>query len=322
MVSVIDELKNMPKILLHIHLDGSVSIPTLSKISGLSDEEIKEKCVFNKESHENDYFSYVDFCNSLLQSRENLYTVSKDLVDSLEKDNVVYAEVRLAPCMHIANGLTFDEVIYNVLKGLNSNPKVKVNLIICMMRGATRYMNNEALRYTMKYLNRGVCGLDIIGDENNYPLSLYSDLFKLATLEKIPFAIHAGDSNVDDIYEALVLHAKRISTGIKATMDINLLRLVYYKKVMLEMCPTSNVLKRNVSQMELHPINFFLHNNFNVSVNLNSMTVEDTNITKEYQKLMETFNFTIDDFKKMNLNAIESSFLKPEEKNRYRKYFI
>ena len=319
---MIDEIKSMPKILLHIHLDGSISIPTLSKLSGLSEEEVKSKCVLTNESQKSDYYSYIDFCNNYTQTKENLYIVSKDLVDNLVKENVIYAEVRLTPCMHMEKGLYFDDIISSVLAGLNSNPKIKVNLIVCMVRGATKYMNSEALKYARKYLGKGVCGIDITGDELNYPLSMYSDLFKLATLEKIPFAIHAGDQSPNDIYEALVLHSKRISSGIKSTMDINLLRLVYYKKVMLEICPTSNVMKKNVSALEIHPVNFFLHNNFNISINTNNMTVEDTNISNEYKKLMDTFNFTIDDFKKMNINAIESSFLSKEDKNKYKKYFV
>ncbi len=319
---MIDEIMNMPKVLLHIHLAGSISIDTLSKLSGLSIEEVKSKCVLNKDNHSSDYFSYMDFCNSLMQTKENLYIVSKDLVDSLEKDNVIYAEVRLTPCVHMEKGLYIDDVIKYVLEGLNSNPKVKVNLVVCLARGATKYMNSETLKYARKYLGKGVCGIDITGNEEDYPLSLYSDFFKLATLEKIPFAIHAGDTSPDDIYEALVLHTKRISSGIKSTLDINLLRLVYYKKIMLELCPTSNVIKKNVSDLSIHPVNFFLHNNFNISINTNNMTIEDTDITKEYIKLIETFNFTIDDFKRMNLNAIESSFLTKEEKNKYKKYFV
>lgn len=317
-----DEIINMPKVLLHVHLDGSIGLETLSKLSGLSVEEVKNKCVLNNENHSSDYFSYLDFCNNLTQTKENLYIVSKDLVDSLAKDNVIYAEVRLAPCMHMEKGLYFDDIISSVLAGLNSNPKVKVNLVICLLRGATKYMNSEALKYARKYLGKGVCGLDIAGDEREYPLSLYSDFFKLATLEKIPFAIHAGDETTDDIYDALVLHTKRISSGIKSTMDINLLRLVYYKKIMLELCPTSNVIKKNVSELSLHPVDFFKRNNFNISINTNNMTLEDTTLSKEYKKLMDTFNFTINDFKKMNINAIESSFLSKEEKNIYKKYFV
>lgn len=319
---MLDELRNMPKVLLHIHLDGSVGIETLSSLSGLSIEEVKNKCVYNKENQNNDYFSYIDFCNSLTQTKENLYIVSKDLVNSLAKENVVYAEVRLAPCLHMEKGLTFDDIITSVLAGFNTNPAVKINLVICLLRGATKYMNSETLKHARKYLGKGVCGIDITGDEEAYPLSMYSDFFKLATLEKIPFTIHAGDESVNDMYEALVLHTKRISTGIKTTLDLNLLRLVYYKRIMLELCPTSNLLRRNISDLSLHPIDFFYRNNFNISININNMTVEDNSITKEYSKLMETFKFTINDFKKMNINAIESSFLSKEEKNRYKKYFV
>ena len=317
-----DEIKKMPKVLLHIHLDGSVSIPLLSRLSGLSEEEVKSKCILTKPYRRTDYYSYIDFCNNFMQTKENLYLVSKDLVDNLVKENVIYAEVRLTPCLHMEKGLYFDDIISSVIAGLNSNPKIKVNLIVCMMRGATKYMNSETLKYARKYLGRGVCGVDITGDDDNYPLTMYSDLFKLATLEKIPFAVHAGDATPDDIYEALVLHSKRISSGIKSTMDINLLRLVYYKKIMLELCPTSNIMKKNVSELAIHPVNFFLHNNFNISINTNNMTVENTTVTNEYMKLIDTFNFTIDDFKKMNVNAIESSFLSIEEKNKYKQYFI
>ena len=319
---MLDELRNMPKVLLHIHLDGSIGIETLSSLSGLSIEEVKNKCVFNKENHHNDYFSYLDFCNSLTQTKENLYIVSQDLVNSLAKENVIYAEVRLTPCMHMEKGLYFDDIITSVLAGFRTNPSVKVNLVLCLLRGATKYMNSEVLKYAKKYLGKGVCGIDITGDEERYPLSLYSDFFKLATLEKIPFAIHAGDESVNDIYDALVLHTKRISTGVKSTLDLNLLRLVYYKKIMLEICPTSNILKRNISELKLHPIDFFCRNNFNVSININNMTIENTTITEEYKKLMDEFNFTINDFKKMNINAIESSFLSKEEKNKYKKYFV
>ena len=91
---------------------------------------------------------------------------------------------------------------------------------------------------------------------------------------------------------------------------------------MLEICPTSNIMKKNVSELAIHPVNFFLHNNFNISVNTNNMTVENTTVTNEYMKLVETFGFTMDDFKKMNINAIESSFLSNEEKNRYKQYYM
>ena len=318
---IVNELSDLPKIELHIHLSGSISIELMMKLSGLSREEVTKRCVASKKVNMFDLINMIDFPNSLMQTKENLFLVSKDLVDRLVKENVIYAEVRLTPMLHMEQGLSYDEIIETVIEGLNSNPKVKVNLILCMMRGATHYMNAETLKYTLKYLNKGVCALDIAGDDELYPLRDYMKLFELAALEHIPYTIHAGGSNTNDIYDALVLHAKRIGNGVKSVMDIDLLRYIYYKKVLLELSPSNDIALNQIENMGMHPINFFLRNNFNICVNSNNSTVVNANLTDEYQKLSDTFHFTIDDFKKMNINAINNSFLSEKEKEEYRKYF-
>lgn len=318
---VADDLKDLPKVELHIHLSGSISIELMMKLSGLSREEVIKKTVANEKINMFDFVNKLDFPNSLMQTKENLYLISCDLVERLAKENVVYAEVRLTPMLHMEKGLTYDDVIETVLEGLNSNPKVKVNLILCMMRGATTYMNAETLKYTIKYLNKGVCALDISGDDGLYPLRDYMKFFELAALEHVPYTIHAGGSNINDLYDALVLHTKRIGNGVKAVMDIDLLRIIYYKKILLELAPSNDVVLGQYEDIGMHPINFFLRNNFNICVNSNNSTVVNVDLNDEYEKLSKTFNFTIDDFKKMNLNAINSSFLSEKEKEVYRKYF-
>ncbi len=315
-----NEFEEFPKVELHLHLTGSISIDMLTKLSGLSREEVENKVIARGKVNSFDFTNKTDFINNLLQTKENLYLVSRDLVDRLAKENVIYAEIRLTPMLHLEKGLTYDEVIESVLAGLNSNPKVKTNLILCMLRGATQYMNAETLKYTLKYLDNGVCALDILGDDVQYPLRDYMKLFELAALEKIPYTIHAGRS-LEDLYNALVLHTKRISNGIKATLDIDLLRFLYYKKILLELSPSNDVMMNEVDNIKVHPISFFEKNDFNICVNTDSGTISNMNLSKEYKLLSDTFNFTIDDFKKMNLNAINSSFLSQSDKEKYSKLF-
>ena len=315
-----NEFEEFPKIELHLHLTGSVSIDMLSKLSGLSKDEVANKMIARGKIDGYDFTTKTDFANSLLQTKENLYLVSADLVDRLAKQNVVYAEIRLTPMLHLEKGLSYDDVIESVISGLNTNPKVKTNLILCMLRGATQYMNAETLKYALKYLGKGVCALDILGDEIQYPLKDYMKLFELAALEKIPYTIHAGRS-VEDMYNALILHTKRISNGIKATFDIDLLRIIYYKKILLELSPSNDVMLDEVDNIRNHPINFLEKNHFNICVNTDSGTISNVNLSKEYKLLSDVFNFTIDDFKKMNLNAINSSFMTVEEKEKYSKLF-
>ena len=80
-----------------------------------------------------------------MQTRENLEIVSESLVNSLEKQNVIYAEIRFAPMFHINNGLSYEDVVESVLKGLRKNTNVKTNLILCLMKGFSEENNLKTI---------------------------------------------------------------------------------------------------------------------------------------------------------------------------------
>ena len=106
------DIKNLKKVELHLHLDGSVSIPTLSKISGLSEDELKKEMIA-KDKCENlsEYLTKFDLPIKYMQTKHNLKIIAKDLVYYLEKENVIYAEIRFAPQFHTKEGLTYEEVV-------------------------------------------------------------------------------------------------------------------------------------------------------------------------------------------------------------------
>ena len=91
-------MTSLKKIELHLHLDGSISLDLTSKLSGLSLSELKEKMIAPDKCFDlKDYLTRFDFPISLMQTRKNLELISQDLVNRLEKDNVIYAEIRFAP---------------------------------------------------------------------------------------------------------------------------------------------------------------------------------------------------------------------------------
>ena len=100
----LEQINKLPKIELHLHLDGSLPLETASKLSNLSLDELKN-IMIAKDKCENltEYLTKFDFPISLMQTRENLEIVSESLVNSLEKQNVIYAEIRFAPMFHINN---------------------------------------------------------------------------------------------------------------------------------------------------------------------------------------------------------------------------
>ena len=109
---MINEIKRIKKVELHLHLDGSVSPLLASKLSGLSITEcIKKMQVDNDNQNLGEYLTKFDFPISLMQTEENLEIIAFDLVNRLEKENVIYAEIRFAPYYHLKNGLNYNEVI-------------------------------------------------------------------------------------------------------------------------------------------------------------------------------------------------------------------
>lgn len=311
-----NEIKKIKKVELHLHLDGSTELSTISNITKENIDELKEKMIA-KDKCENlsEYLTKFDTPILCMQTKENLTLISKELVNYLEKENVIYAEVRFAPMFHTRNGLSYEEVIESVLEGLNSNKNVKTNLILCMMRGFPKEDNLKTIEIAEKYLNKGVCALDLAGAEDKYPLKDYVHLFDIIKEKNIPFTIHAGENgSYKDIDLAIEIGTKRIGHGIHAFENKDTITKLKEKNILLEICPTSNVQTNSIDEYKNHPVYKFYESGLNICINTDNKTVSNISLTDEYIKLHNTFNFHNHDFKIMNINAIKSSFLTSEEK--------
>lgn len=312
-----EKIKEIPKVELHLHLDGSISKKIASKLSGLPESEVLSKMVApDKCENLSEYLTKFDFPISLMQTKENLYEIAKDLVEQLVNDSVIYAEIRFAPMFHTKEGLTYEEVIESVLAGLHTNKNIKTNLILCMMRGMSKDDNIKTIEVAEKYLNKGVCALDLAGAEDKYPLKDYLDLFAIASSKNIPFTIHAGENGpASEVEKAILIGAKRIGHGIHAIEDKNVLNLIKEKDILLEICPTSNVQTNAVNTYQEHPINKLSYDEVPICINTDNRTVSNISLSEEYLKLFNTFNFTLNDFHKMNQNSLKHAFLDDETKN-------
>lgn len=308
-------MKNLKKIELHLHLDGSINIDYAKKmINSNVEKELKanDKCANLKE-----YLEKFTLPLSLLQTKENLEKFSNLLIEDLTKDNVIYAEIRFCPYLHTKEGLTMEEVIESVLKGLRNDKNIKTNLIICMMRNLSEKTNIEIINVTEKYLNKGVAALDLAGDEASYDNEKFSKLFEIAREKQIPFTIHSGEAgSYKNVLSAIKYGAKRIGHGIKSIENQKVIEEIIKNNITLELCPTSNVQTNAIDKYENHPIKELIDKKVLVTVNTDNRTVSNITLQKEYEKLSNYFNFTPEDFKKMNINAVKAAFLTEEEKQK------
>lgn len=312
-------LKNLPKVELHLHLDGSVRESTASEILGV---DVSNKMKVNNCKSLSDYLSKFEIPLIVMQSKENLERISYELAVDLKKDNVIYAEIRFCPILHTKNGLSLEEVVDSVLKGLKK-VGIKTNLILCMMRNFEEDENKKIIYLAKKYLNKGVVGIDLAGDESKYKTQNYEHLFDLVKQNNIPFTIHAGEADdYNSVLSAIKFGAKRIGHGVKSVDSIETIQKIINKNVTLEVCPTSNIDTCIVNVYKNHPIKKLYDLGVKITVNTDNNTVSNIDLTSEYEKLLLTFNFTEKDFLNFNMNAIDSAFLTNEEKEKLKKIVI
>ncbi len=316
-------IEKLPKVELHIHLDGSIRPSTAAYLLNKSIEDVSNNMIASDKCEDlNEYLTKFDYPEKILQTKENLERVAYELALDLKKDNVIYAEIRFAPLKHIKEGLTLDSVVDSVLDGL-SKVNIKTNLILCMMRSDAYSDNLKVIELASKYLNKGVCGIDLAGAEALYKTSSFKELFVMAKKYNIPFTIHSGEADgYDSILATINFGATRIGHGIRAIEYDDLINLIIDNNILLEVCPTSNVQTNAVDKYTDHPIKKLIDKGVNVSINTDNRTVSNISLNLEYKKLQESFGFTKELFIKTNLNAIEHAFVSLDEKAKLKKEYL
>ena len=317
-------IQEITKVILHLHLDGSLRPETVQEWSQdllentVKLEDVKNMLMVEKGCRDlNQYLEKFDLPVKMLQTKEHITRAVYELYQDLAKQNVKYAEVRFAPSKHILGGLSYDEVIEAAIEGLTNAKQsfdIDGNLILCCMRGNDNESENiQTVQAAKRFLNKGVCALDLAGAEALFKTENFENIFKMAQNFNIPFTIHAGEADgPESIRKALEFGAKRIGHGVRCTEDPELVQELIAKKIPLEICPISNLQTQAVQAP--HPIDQLYHKGLCVTVSTDNNTVSNTNILEEYEYILKYTNLTIDDLINMNINAAYNIFETEKEK--------
>lgn len=328
--------KDLPKIELHCHLDGSVRPETVIDIA--KKENIKlpsyDINVINKmmiAPNEclslDEYLKTFDLPLSIMQSKESLKRISFELLEDCAKENVKYIEVRFAPMLHIEKGLSIKDVIDSVLYGIKKAEKfydIKGNLILSCLKHMSVDSVYEVIDNGKNYLGNGVVAIDLAGSEKEGFSSRFIEPINYAKELGFRITIHAGETGIGrNVLEAVkLLNAERIGHGVAIIDHSEAYKLVKSNKIFLEICPTSNVQTKAVNRIENHPIYDFYKDNILITVNTDNRTVSDTTLSNEFEIIMKNFKLNYEDYKNIYLNSIKASFADEDTKKKLIEYII
>jgi len=327
-------LITLPKIELHCHLDGSLRPETIIDIAkkegveflSYDIEEINRELIAPADCESLDeYLKRFVIPNLVMQSKENLRRVSFELFEDCAKENVKYMEVRFAPLLHNAKGLTIEEIIESVIQGIKDAEErydIKGNLILSCMRHMTAEDAIEVVEKGKKFLGKGVVAIDLAGSEGEGFCEKFAEPIALARQYGYRVTIHAGETGIGkNVLDAVeLLGAERIGHGVFIRDYVEAYNIVKEKGIFLEMCPTSNVQTKAVNSFSEHPIYAYHKDGIKVTVNTDNRTVSNTDMTKECNIVLNEFNLNEEDYRKIYYNSIEASFADSETKEKLKKY--
>jgi adenosine deaminase len=326
-------LRSLPKVLLHEHLDGVLRPQTvidLAKQTGYTDlptndaEALAEW--FFRGANQGSLGKYLEgFAHTIavMQTEEALQRVAYEQAEDLSDDGVVYFETRFAPVFHAQKGLTHQQIVSAVLKGLERGKKdfgISSGLIICAMRNMTTSL--EMAELAVDFRARGVVGFDLAGEEGGYPPKKHVDAFHYIQRENFNITVHAGEGyGKESIWQAIqYCGAHRIGHGTRLIDDIavvedkavklgDLAQYVLDKRIPLEICLLSNVHTGATPSLAKHPFKILFKEKFRVTLNTDNRLMSNTSMSKEFSAAAETFGLSSEDFEKITINAMKSAFL-------------
>ena len=319
-------MKILNKIDLHLHIDGSVKPQTVYELSrkyniepecNMSLEEITKSMIIPADEYDPDFLTFNPPLR-VMQTAEGLTRITKELVERLEEDGLIYAELRFAPQYHLNGGMTQENAVKAAIEGLNkgleSCKTLKAGLILCTMNhcdpAENHAENMETVHLAKKYLGKGVVAVDMAGYEER--MSEYADIFRLADELGIPATTHSEFT----VGEALKYGTTRIGHGYQAALIPELTEEVIRKGVTLEMCPDSSLsCEYGLTGDSTHPLYVLYKKGAKVTVNTDNLTVLDTSLDFEYE-LCRKMGFTDEDIVKMNNFAIQACFADEETKKK------
>lgn len=317
-------IEKMPKVDLHCHLDGSLSAHTielLAKMRGipLVDGWRDKISVDDRCASLTEYLKCFELPLCCLHSEEAFFGAVKNLLCDASKEQVMYMEIRFAPMLSVTESLSGEEIVEAALEGLKSAKReydIGGNLILCCMRNHGTKENEEVIRLAKKYYGRGVCAVDLAGDESAYPTDRFRELFEIVKRAGLPCTIHAGEcGSADEVRTALQIGADRIGHGIAMRGKRELQQICKKKRIGVELCPSSNLQTKAVGNLRDYPIEEFLKEGLLVSVNTDNRTVSGTTLTEELWKIRKNFKISAEE---LTQYAVDTSFAEEDEKKTMR----
>ncbi|HMO57935.1 MAG TPA: adenosine deaminase [Roseiflexaceae bacterium] len=312
-------IRTIPKVELHVHLEGSIEPATLLELArrnrvelpATSEAELREWYVFRDFPHFVEVYIAISRC---ICTTEDLELIGRAFLAGQAAQQIIYSEVTFTAQTHQRHyGLPFREQIAALNRArrwAEAELGVSMGLIIDIARDVAPEAGLEVADWVIDAYGDGVVALGLGGSEAGHPPEKHAAAFARARAAGVPLVLHAGETaGAASIRGALAQGSVRLGHGVRCLEDPQLVAELRERQVPLEVCPTSNVCLGVVPSFAEHPLPELLAHGLYVTLNSDDPPMFNTTLTDEYLRAAATFGFDRAIVEQLVCNAARAALL-------------
>jgi aminodeoxyfutalosine deaminase len=323
-IDVVEWLRKLPKVELHLHLEGTIQPETLLELSSRHDAEpltaeaARKLYIYENFSGFMDSFKAV---SARLKGPDDYELITYNMIRELAAQGVVHAEVYISfGIIYYWKNVEVEPFVEAIERGRIRGEKEFGTSVLWIIDAVRHFGAEEAVRVfrkaaELRRLYPSIVGIGIGGDEARGSADLFREAYAEAKAAGLRLTAHAGETiGPESIWAAINIGAERVGHALSAQNDGELLDVLAAKQIPLELNVTSNLRTGCCKSLDEHPVKLYFESGLMVTINSDDPPMFGSNLLEEYVLVQDRFEFSLEQMRELAANAVEASFLPPERK--------
>lgn len=316
---LLEKIKKLPKLELHIHLEGCIPLTFIERQAALQGIELPRPIDDLYPTHDlSEFLAMLDWVCALVKTRDQAKALALEFGKYCEQEHIIYCEVIVNPT-HWKN-LHFSELLPALAQGFDTvqnNGGADIRILPSILRQQTKEEALALAQWIVEANEPRIAGVSVDGNEKAAGPSgeKFAPAYQLIREAGLGCTAHAGESSgPQGVISALdELKAQRLDHGVRAIEDDVLTQRLADHQIPLNVCVSSNchILYDNV---HAHPFKALAEKGVLMTLNTDDPVVLKTTLTKELFWVASEFDLSIQDLKRFQENAVKAAFCSEEKK--------
>jgi len=306
----------LPKVELHVHLEGTAPPALIRRFARRNGVALPDALFRgNGEFHYTDFLHFLrtyDLAASVIRTAEDYRDVTFEYLCSCAREAAIYVELTASPDHAALVGLSDEEHLAGIARGIDdarSETGIEGRILISAVKNFGVEQALRVARYAAERPHSYVVGFSMAGEEKNHPAAAFAQSYAIAAAAGLGCTVHAGEwDGPESVRSALTLPVTRIDHGVRAIEDAELVEELSARGIVLDCCPTSNVVLGLYAGYHEHPLPLLRAAGVRFTLGSDDPPYFGASIGGEYDVCAQHMGMEADDLRQITRTAIDAAF--------------